>query len=208
MRLVALTVALFSAAIIFGVNSSKVHAEELEVNKNSKIIVKVEPGDSLSKIAEKKSSTYQRIFFANDSIKDPDLIYPDMELRIPSAYEKLTERPMPREKQTASTPPASSKQPATMQKQTNNVSYPAFSGADAGVWDKIAACESGGNWSINTGNGYYGGLQFTLSSWKGVGGQGYPHQASKAEQIERAKILQSRQGWGAWPACTAKLGLR
>ena len=76
-----------------------------------------------------------------------------------------------------------------------------------GVWDKIAACESGGNWHINTGNGYYGGLQFSESSWKAVGGTGLPHQHSREEQIKRAKILQSQQGWGAWPSCAAKLGL-
>jgi hypothetical protein len=80
--------------------------------------------------------------------------------------------------------------------------------APAGVWDKLAQCESGGNWRINTGNGYYGGLQFSLSSWRAVGGSGYPHAASKAEQILRAERLKAKQGWGAWPACTRKLGLR
>ncbi len=77
-----------------------------------------------------------------------------------------------------------------------------------GVWDKIAQCESGGNWSINTGNGYYGGLQFSLSTWRAYGGSGMPHQAGKAQQIAIAKKVQAAQGWGAWPACTAKLGLR
>ncbi|GAA3056997.1 MULTISPECIES: transglycosylase family protein [Actinomycetes] len=77
----------------------------------------------------------------------------------------------------------------------------------SGVWDQLAQCESGGNWSINTGNGYYGGLQFSLQSWQAVGGSGYPHQASKQEQIHRAEKLQAIQGWGAWPACTASLGI-
>lgn len=76
------------------------------------------------------------------------------------------------------------------------------------VWDRLARCESGGNWSINTGNGYYGGLQFSLSSWRAVGGSGYPHTTSRAEQIRRGKMLQARQGWGAWPACSRKMGLR
>ena len=80
--------------------------------------------------------------------------------------------------------------------------------APAGVWDRLAQCESGGNWKINTGNGYYGGIQFSLSSWRAVGGTGYPHQASKAEQIRRGELLKAKQGWGAWPACTRKLGLR
>ncbi|MEX2505155.1 MAG: transglycosylase family protein [Egicoccus sp.] len=79
---------------------------------------------------------------------------------------------------------------------------------DAGVWDRVAQCESGGNWHINTGNGFYGGLQFELPSWEWVGGKGYPHENSKAEQIRRAEILLDRQGWVAWPACSKKLGLR
>lgn len=82
-----------------------------------------------------------------------------------------------------------------------------YSGGNT-VWDRLAKCESGGNWAINTGNGYYGGLQFSLGSWRGVGGSGYPHQASKAEQIKRGKMLQASGGWGHWPACSKKLGLR
>ncbi|WP_309137701.1 resuscitation-promoting factor Rpf [Micrococcus sp. HG099] len=73
------------------------------------------------------------------------------------------------------------------------------------TWDAIAFCESTNRWDINTGNGFYGGLQFTLSSWQAVGGQGYPHHASKAEQIKRAEMLQDLQGWGAWPKCAAGL---
>jgi hypothetical protein len=76
------------------------------------------------------------------------------------------------------------------------------------VWDDLARCESGENWSINTGNGYYGGLQFSLQSWRAVGGSGYPHQHSRAEQINRGERLQAMQGWGAWPSCSRQLGLR
>jgi hypothetical protein len=76
------------------------------------------------------------------------------------------------------------------------------------IWDDLAQCESGGDWHINTGNGFYGGLQFTLTSWRGVGGTGYPHQHSREEQIVRAERLQDIQGWGAWPACSRKIGLR
>jgi resuscitation-promoting factor RpfB len=76
------------------------------------------------------------------------------------------------------------------------------------VWDKLAKCESGGNWSINTGNGYYGGLQFSLSTWRAYGGSGLPSNASREQQIAIAKKLQADAGWGAWPACSAKLGLR
>jgi len=75
------------------------------------------------------------------------------------------------------------------------------------IWDSLAQCESGGNWAIATGNGFYGGLQFTLQSWQAVGGSGMPNQASREEQIARGQALQAIQGWGAWPGCAAKLGL-
>ncbi|MET1007483.1 MAG: ubiquitin-like domain-containing protein [Propionibacteriaceae bacterium] len=80
--------------------------------------------------------------------------------------------------------------------------------ASGGVWDRLAQCESGGNWSINTGNGFYGGLQFTKSTWRAYGGSGSPQNASRNEQIRVAKKVQAGQGWGAWPGCTAKLGIR
>ncbi|KQX71871.1 MULTISPECIES: resuscitation-promoting factor [Aeromicrobium] len=72
------------------------------------------------------------------------------------------------------------------------------------VWDKIAKCESGGNWSINTGNGYYGGLQFSAATWKSVGGPGLPHENSREVQIKYAKILQARSGWGQWGCAGAR----
>lgn len=65
----------------------------------------------------------------------------------------------------------------------------------------VASCESGRRWHIATGNGFYGGLQFTLSSWWAVGGRGYPHQASQLEQLYRGVRLLHLQGWGAWPNC-------
>ena len=71
-------------------------------------------------------------------------------------------------------------------------------------WDTVAACESGGNWSINTGNGYYGGLQFLPSTWRANGGSGMPHQASREEQIRVAENVLRSQGIGAWPSCGPK----
>ena len=76
------------------------------------------------------------------------------------------------------------------------------------IWDQLAQCESSGNWADNTGNGFYGGLQFTLSSWRSVGGTGLPSNASREEQIHRAILLQASQGWGAWPVCSKKIGVR
>ncbi|WP_055703004.1 MULTISPECIES: transglycosylase family protein [Streptomyces] len=81
--------------------------------------------------------------------------------------------------------------------------------ADSGVWDRIARCESGGNWQINTGNGYYGGLQFSASTWRAYGGGAYAStadRASKAQQIAVATKVQRSQGWGAWPTCSARAG--
>ena len=77
-----------------------------------------------------------------------------------------------------------------------------------GVWDRLADCESGGNWHINTGNGYYGGLQFSLGTWHSYGGTGLPSQHSRETQIAIAtKLRNASGGYGAWPACAAKLGL-
>jgi uncharacterized protein YabE (DUF348 family) len=76
------------------------------------------------------------------------------------------------------------------------------------VWDALAGCESGGNWATNTGNGYYGGLQFSLGTWHAYGGPGMPHQQSRETQIAIAtKLRNASGGYGAWPGCAAKLGL-
>ncbi|MDH6569834.1 nucleoid-associated protein YgaU [Streptomyces sp. SAI-117] len=78
------------------------------------------------------------------------------------------------------------------------------SAATASEWDAVAQCESGGNWSINTGNGYYGGLQFSASTWAAYGGTQYAaqaNQASKAQQIAVAEKVLASQGKGAWPVC-------
>ncbi|GGT18297.1 LysM peptidoglycan-binding domain-containing protein [Streptomyces chromofuscus] len=81
--------------------------------------------------------------------------------------------------------------------------------ADGGVWDRIAQCESGGNWHINTGNGYYGGLQFSADTWRAYGGTAYAptaDQASREQQIAVATHVQRAQGWGAWPTCSVRAG--
>ncbi len=76
------------------------------------------------------------------------------------------------------------------------------------VWDSLAQCESGGNWAINTGNGYYGGLQFNLGTWQSYGGTGLPSNNSRETQIAVASRLRDASGgYGAWPGCAAKLGL-
>jgi LysM repeat protein len=178
----------------------------------------VRAGDTLSSIAGKQGlGSWQSIYDANASIKHPDLIYPGQHLVIPPKGASLAHRPLP-------TPqPVVVRQWAPQQQQqqhsswqprrhfsSNSGSSTRHSSSVAGgtVWDRLAQCESGGNWNTNTGNGFYGGLQFTPGSWRAAGGSGMPHQASRSEQIRVAQRLQQMQGWGAWPTCSAKIGAR
>ena len=217
MQLTFVKKALFTSAVIFAISATPAFAAG--TNKNTQPVKKVtapvvstpvdpsvivSPGQYLSEIATDNNSTIQRIYDANTEIINPDLIYPGEKLTIPSATEVLTNRPLPTDTTNvdASTTTSTSANVSAAQ-----VSAVPVNASNAGVWQEIANCESGGNWSINTGNGFYGGLQFSLSSWEAVGGVGYPNEASPSEQIALASILQSRQGWGAWPVCSAKIGL-
>jgi len=90
---------------------------------------------------------------------------------------------------------------------TKTVATSNFAGGNS-VWDKLAQCEAGGNWATNTGNGYYGGLQFSLGTWQAYGGSGLPSNNSREEQIRIAtKVRDASGGYGAWPACARSLGL-
>lgn len=159
------------------------------------VTVTVNPGDSLISIAEANQTTTQRLYDANTAITDPGLLNIGQVLRIPRADEVLATRPMP--------VPVPKPVPVHSKPVTSNA--PAV--ASGSVWDQLSQCEAGGVWSRNSGNGYYGGLQFSLSTWRGVGGQGLPSENSREEQIARAEILLARSGWGQWPACARKLGL-
>ncbi len=224
MRLTVFLTGLFAAAILFMANGQFAHAQEQPAATNTNettvtqpVIVEVKKGDSLSKIAKNQATTYTRIFDANTEVSDPNVIYPGQKLRIPDASEQLVARtaavvsaPVA---QATPKKAAAPKQKATTSKPKQKTAPSKAQSAPANavsgnVWDQLARCESGGNWAINTGNGYYGGLQFTAATWKAVGGSGLPHQASREEQIMRGQILQARSGWGQWPACTKKLGLR
>jgi len=102
-----------------------------------------------------------------------------------------------------------SRKPVTEQVTVGTKARPAPPAVAGGaVWDQLAKCEAGGNWSINTGNGYYGGLQFNPGTWRSYGGQGLPHQNSREQQIAIAeKVRAASGGYGAWPHCASKLGL-
>ena len=205
--IIGLVCAVFVTAIV--ISTPTVQASDVPNTKKveDKFVVVVE-GDNLTLIAENNQTTYQRIFFANTNIADPDIIDIGQKLRIPRADEQLTERVIP-ENVVAVTPIAVGSTYGQSATPAYTPTAPAtnYATGDGSVWDKLAQCESGGNWAINTGNGYYGGLQFTPSSWTAAGGSGLPQNTSREEQIRVATNLQAMQGWGAWPACSAKLGL-
>ncbi|TIC84581.1 DUF348 domain-containing protein [Nocardioides sp. GY 10127] len=91
---------------------------------------------------------------------------------------------------------------------TSSSSSSSSSSSGSSVWDQLAQCEAGGNWATNTGNGYYGGLQFSLGTWQAYGGTGLPSDASRETQIAIAtKVRDASGGYGAWPGCAAALGL-
>lgn len=175
-------------------------------------IITVKRGDFLNKLAKENGTTALRLFYANAQIKDPDLIYPDQKLRIPKADEKLVPRAVPANQQLATPTQAESTKAAAPQQSSAKRSTKTVASVSTGsVWDRIAACESGGNWHINTGNGYYGGLQFSASTWLGYGGGAYASRADLAtreQQIAIAQKVQAGQGWGAWPVCSYQAGAR
>jgi hypothetical protein len=152
----------------------------------------VKPGETLSGIV---GSNWRAVAEAND-LANPNLIYPGQVLTLDGSA------PSGRSN-TPAAAPARAQAPAPAEAPA-----PAQSSGGGTVWDQLAQCESGGNWSINTGNGYYGGLQFSQSSWNAAGGSGSPANASRAEQIRVAENLLDMQGWGAWPSCSSQLGLR
>ncbi|GDY28887.1 hypothetical protein GTS_05200 [Gandjariella thermophila] len=87
------------------------------------------------------------------------------------------------------------------------VSVPASAAPGASAWARLRRCESGNRYSLNTGNGYYGAYQFSLRTWRAVGGRGYPHRAVPAEQDRRALDLYRKRGWRPWAGCARRLGL-
>ena len=197
MKRVAVTAAVASIGIVgFADVSSAAPASRPHV---------VQPGDTLSKLAPSNWAAVA----AGNGIPDPNLIFvgqvidldltgavtsaPSSSSSSSSDYDEPESAPAEYEA------PAPAPEPAPA---------PAPASSGSGVWDSLAQCESGGNWSINTGNGYYGGLQFSQGSWEAAGGSGSPANASREEQIRVAENLQSMQGWGAWPSCSSQLGLR
>jgi LysM repeat protein len=185
---------------------TKIVAAQTAKAKRKQVTVK--SGDSLSKLAKRaKLSSWRPIWDLNTKIKHPNLIYPGQKLAIPAKGEKVKHRPLPAIAVTRAVSQERSAAPATSSRRAS--AAPSASPAVGGsVWDRLARCESGGNWGINTGNGYSGGLQFAPGTWRANGGTGSAHNASRAEQIRVAERVRASQGWGAWPACSSRLGLR
>lgn len=217
MKKTVITTGLILAGFILLISKPSVNAQTVDKNddnqKSEQIVVEVKKGDSLSKIATSNETTYKRLFDANSFIEHPDVIHPGEKIRVPESKEILEERmittkPAKTLKTKPVTPKKITNSTKTSKKSSTQIKPVESSAVNDNIWDQLARCESGGNWSINTGNGYYGGLQFSAATWRSVGGSGLPHQNSREEQITRGKILQARSGWGQWPACTRKLGLR
>jgi LysM repeat protein len=178
-------------------------------HKRKTVVVK--RGDSLSKIAKRaKLASWRPIWDLNKKIKHPNLIYPGQKLQLPAKGEKLKHRPLPALAVTRTVSVERSAAPASSSgsRRATVTRSSSTSSVGGSVWDRLAQCESGGNWGINTGNGYSGGLQFSPGTWAANGGTGSAHNASREEQIRVAERVRASQGWGAWPACSAKLGLR
>jgi LysM repeat protein len=181
----------------------------------------VHQGDTLSAIAARtygSSADWPAVWWANrNQVSNPNLLLVGQRIRLPASghvtasMAKAAQAAIP-----AAQPPAPAADPlpaapvSTVQSDPSAaapVSAPAPASSSGGVnWNAIAACESGGNWSIDTGNGFYGGLQFTQQTWLAYGGGQYaasPNQASESQQIAVAQQVLAGQGIGAWPVCGA-----
>jgi LysM repeat protein len=169
----------------------------------------VRQGDTLSAIAAReygRAADWPGLWWANrHRLPNPSLITTGQRLRLPGSPKAgpgvvraaMASIPAP--------PPAGSPTSAPAASPPAPASAPPAEGSSSGVnWSAIAACESGGNWSANTGNGFYGGLQFTEQTWQAYGGGQYAStadQAAPAQQIAVAQRVLAGQGVGAWPVC-------
>jgi LysM repeat protein len=185
-------------------SQTKIVAAQSDRPDRKKHVVK--QGESLSEIAKKaKLPSWRPIYDLNKKIAHPNLIYPGQKLLIPATGEKIKHRPLPA---LAITRVASLERSAASASTAGRSTATRSASVGGSVWDRLAQCESGGNWAINTGNGYSGGLQFSAGTWAANGGSGSAQNASRAEQIRVAERVLASQGWGAWPACSSQLGLR
>jgi LysM repeat protein len=206
--LVAVAIFFAGSLSAYAQDQTKIQNTQSKTNQPQKVepapvMVSVAPGDTLSGIAAAHNSTYPRMYYANPSIQDPDLIYVGDNLRVPTPEEKLPSRPLPAN---ASVQPQPAQGAVTGQGQgayTKPAAAPTVSYSGTTSWDRVAQCESGGNWSINTGNGYYGGLQFTQATWANSGGLQYAPRADLATRDQQIAIA-SKLSLGNWPVCGSR----
>jgi len=199
-----IAVAIAGTAAILAVGSGSASAQTTKTSNSTQaqtkqtqpkdpvVTVTINPGDTLSSIADANATTYLRLYDANTYIENPDLIYPGDTLRVPDANEQLVDRALPEGVVAPiATPPVAA---------AHTYSAPAVVAASGSPWDAIATCESGGNWAINTGNGFYGGLQFTQATWAGAGGLAYAPRADLATPEQQIAIA-SKLSLSNWPVC-------
>ena len=173
-----------------------------------KVTVRVKAGDTLSQIADAHNvpGGFERLHFVNrHRISSADLIEPGTVLRLPVRAGRVIEYAPRREPEVSRSWDRSSSSAVSPSASSSASSQPSYSTAGSHNWDQVAQCESGGDWGANTGNGYYGGLQHSLSTWRAYGGTGYPHEHSREAQIAVAERVLAGQGAWAWPHCGAYL---
>ena len=191
--LATLATALMTSALLTTSPHTHAPSQNIQNHQNSQTnVVVVNQGDTLDGIAQAHQTTYVRLFDANPGIVDPNVIDVGDRVRIPEPSEQLPDRPLPQ----PVVPAVSYQAPA----QTYASAPPITSYTSGSIWDRIAACESGGNWSINTGNGFYGGLQFTQATWAGAGGLAYAPRADLATPAQQIAIA-SKLSLSNWPVC-------
>jgi Transglycosylase-like domain len=178
------------------------------------IVHKVKYGQGLQKIAKlygfKGDKAFRVLWDANPQLDELKLDRSGITVRVPACPSRMIRRKLPKPPPPPEPEEPEESEPSDDDESEESAPEPEEEAppvAGDSVWDQLAECESGGNWAANTGNGYYGGIQFSLPTWESVGGSGYPHEHSREEQIKRGKILQERSGWGQWPHCAAELGL-
>lgn len=154
----------------------------------------VQPGDNLSAIAQTEQlDSWHPLWNANPGLTDPNLIYAGQNLVVPTG--PTTDRPLPQ----GVVAPALVSYSAPSGNYTYRRSPANYAAGAGGLLARIRQRESGGNYADNTGNGYYGAYQFSLGTWRGVGGSGLPSDASPAEQDMRAQMLFNERGCSPWP---------
>ena len=168
----------------------------------------VQQGDTLSAIAAHtygKAADWPAVWWVNRrQVANPNLISAGQRLRLPASGQVPAWMARAAHAAVPAPPPVSVPQASPSAAAPASTAAPASSGG--ANWSAIAACESGGNWSANTGNGFYGGLQFTQQTWLGYGGGQYApsaNLATPAQQIAVAQRVLAGQGIGAWPVCGA-----